>query len=641
MSRVALRLLGKFEAACAGRPVTLKSKKAQALVAYLALAPGRRHARDRLAALLWGDMRDERARHNLRQCTSSLRKALTEDVLVGEGEALYLCPEAIEVDVALLEHPDPRRATEAYRGELLEGFSLREEPFAEWLAFERRRLRERASERFGELTERLVGDGELEEAIEVSRRRLAIEPTSERAHQQAMRLYERTGDRSAALAQYEACVEILRGQLGIAPGAETERLRAQLSHPVDARSFASPTATETHGSEFPELPDRPSLVVLPFEVVGAEEYFGNGIAEDISVALSKFGSLFVVSALAGRHWRGRELDPREVGRELGVRYVVLGSVRRADERMRITVQLTDALDGKQVWAQSYDGSFKDIFDIQHEVIERIVATVASRVESASLLRARRKPTTVLAAYDCLLRGVDHHHRWTRDDNASAIAMFERAIELDPNYALSYAWLACALGQRNYFQSDPSWLVHAMRLVEKAHALDDGECECYRMFAAYYLTRRDFDKAEHNQARALELNPNDDRIVCQQGELENCLGRPEEAERWVRRAMRLNPYHPDSYSAHLARALFHGGRFDEALAALRRMGQHTARDYAFMAACAQRDGRGAEAEEHLSELRRLAPDFSVDRLVASLPYKHREPLDDIADALRAVGLAAAE
>ena len=250
-------------------------------------------------------------------------------------------------------------------------------------------------------------------------------------------------------------------------------------------------------------------------------------------------------------------------------YVVRGTVRRRGGRVRVTVHLVDALTGAEVWAHQHDGDLGEIFRVQDEIVQMLVATLVGRVEADSLDHARRKAPESLAAYDCFLRGKDYHHRFTLEDNTRAIEMFERAVVLDPAYALGYAWLACALFQRTFFDQDQALFTRCFEQVQKAYMLDGGESEVHRILGAFHLVWQEFDKAEFHLERALTLNPNDDRIVCQMGELATFLGRPEEGEQWVRRAMRLNPYYMPRYWLRLARALYHQGRFEEALDALQR------------------------------------------------------------------------
>ena len=633
MTRVSLRFLGGFGAERDGKPVVVRSKKAVALLAYLAHPPRKPHPRDTLAALLWGEMDDGRARHNLRQCVSAIRKLFGDEVIVADGDALALG--GATVDSAALDRAE--QVDEVYRGELLEGFHAREEPFDEWLEVQRVSLRERASAALAALAVTEERGGRLDAAIAASVRRSEIDPSSEEAHRQLIRLYARAGQRSAALKQYEVCKSALRRHLDAEPSHETERLVEQLRVSGGGTGCDSP-ASPTAPSSMRVLPDRPSLAVLPLSGPDTPpDYFGIGLAEDITTALSKFRDLYVIAATAMRSYAGTGLDILSIGKQLGVHYVVRGTVLREAEHVRLWVTLLDAQTGNQVWAHRYDRVASNLFALQDEVTEQLVATIVGRVQAARADRARKQPTDSLAAYDCMLRGRDHHHRWTPVDSARAVQMFERAIELDRDYALGYAWLGCALGQRNYFEPDASWMARAFELIQQAHALDDAEPECYRMFAAYYIAHGDLDKAEAHQRRAEDLNPNDDRIACQSGELATLLGRPDEAVSSIRRAMYLNPYHPERYWMYLSRALYHAGAHAEALHAMQQLSAPLARDVAYMLAAAVRADR-ADLVPQLRDRLRQDPDCSIERLLAGLPFRRAADRDDVAASLRTAGLA---
>jgi len=629
-TRVKLSLLGRFSVEADAQPVEVSSKKAQALLAYLAMPTGRRHAREHLAGLLWGDMSEARARHNLRQCVSALRRILGTGVIMADGGTLFLDSRAVEVDVTAGEGGALDAAT-IRSGEFLEGLSLREDAFDEWLGDQRSRLKRLTCDRLGEAATARAAAGAVDDAIELARRQLALDPASEEAHRLLIELYGRCGRRPAAIRQYGLCVEALRRHLGVAPSAATVEVYESLRHSLP------PTESRP-------LPDRPSIVVLPFTHLAGgvdQDYFGIGIAEDITTALSRFGSLFVISPFTAYALRRRdqEAEARQIGREIGVHYVVRGTVRRSGERVRVTVHLVDALTGGDVWAHQYDGDPGEIFGVQDEIVQTVVATLVGRVEADSLKHARRKRPESLAAYDCFLRGKDYHHRHTLEDNARSIEMFERAVALDPTYALAYAWLACAIFQRSFFVRDPTALDRCLQQIQKAYVLDAGESEIHRILGAIHLVWRQFEKAEFHFARAHALNPNDDRIVCHMGELATYSGRADEGERWVRRAMRLNPYYLPRYWLRLAQALYHQGRLEEALDAVEREPIPVPHHLTYRAAILARLGRDEDARAVIRELRLGDPTLTVRDLLRPLPYRRPEDCAKLADALRLAGLPA--
>jgi len=390
---------------------------------------------------------------------------------------------------------------------------------------------------------------------------------------------------------------------------------------------------------------RPSIVVLPFANMSGDpeqEFFADGLTEDILTELSRFRDLLVISRNTSARYKGRAVNVQEVAKELGVQYVVEGSVRRAGNRVRVTAQLIDAETDRHVWSERYDRELADIFAIQDEVTTAIVATLPGRVEAASRERAARKPPSSMAAYECVLAGKLRHHRSTKADNAEALKLLDRAVALDPNYAHAHAWRACVLGQAwiHGFLPDPEEI--QLRIVESlrtALALDDNDSDVHRILAAVHLTYNDHEQAMYHQERALSLNPNDDLVVVQQGEILTWQGQPQEGIDWIKKAMRLNPYHPQRFWGHLGRAYFVARRYAEAAEAFRRISMPDHLVHAFLAATYAQLGDAAAAAEHAREVLRLDPGFSIEAYVATLHYRNEADLAHHREALAKAGLPA--
>jgi len=416
-------------------------------------------------------------------------------------------------------------------------------------------------------------------------------------------------------------------------------------HPAAAASGDARGKVNPEESRF-ALPAAPSIAVLPFANMSgdpSQEFFADGLAEDILTGLSRFRELFVISRNSTFRYKGKAVDVRTVARELGVHFVLEGSVRRAGTTVRVTVQLIDAETDHHVWAERYDRQLEDIFAIQDEITASIVATLPRRVEAATRDRTMRKATDNLAAYDCVLAAKLAHHRSTRPDNDEAQRLIDRAVALDPNYAHAHAWKACILGQsftRGWAGDRDATVASIVRELKIALALDDNDSDVHRIFAAVSLTvYRDHDKAVYHQERALSLNPNDDLIVVQQGEILTWLGRAEEGIDWIKKAMRLNPYHPERFWGHLGRACFVARRHAEAVAAFQRINERGAEVLAMLAACHAELGDPPTATARAQDLVRLAPDFAVERFVATQPYKQAADREYVRAALLKAGLPA--
>jgi len=373
-------------------------------------------------------------------------------------------------------------------------------------------------------------------------------------------------------------------------------------------------------------PDKPSIAVLPFTNMSGDpeqEFFSDGLTEDIITELSRFHDLLVISRNSAFVYKGKAIKIQEVAREFGVNYVLEGSVRKVGNRVRVTVQLIDAETDRHIWAERYDRELEDVFAIQDEMTRAIVATLAGRVEAATHDRAKRKPTDNMVAYECVLAAKVLHHRSTRADNAEAQRLLDRALALDPDYAHAHAWKACVLGQTWVYDwcadRDATFAQIAAEL-DTTLTLDDNDSDVHRILASLNLNRNDHDKAAYHQERALALNPNYDLVVVQQGELLTWLGRPEEGIDWIKKAMRLNPYHPQRFWSHLGRACYCAEKYAEAAEAFSRITQPDYTHHAFLAATFAQIGDTAAAAAHAAEVLKREPKFSVAAYLATQHYK---------------------
>jgi adenylate cyclase len=405
-----------------------------------------------------------------------------------------------------------------------------------------------------------------------------------------------------------------------------------------------PAAAAAAPAAAPQRPLKPAIVVLPFANMSGDadqEFFSDGISEDIITELSRFRELFVISRNSAFVYKGQPVQLQQVARELGVQYVLEGSVRKAGNRVRITAQLIDAEADRHIWAERYDRELRDIFAIQDEVTTAIVATLPGRVEAASHDRAARKTTANLAAYECVLTGKRLHHRSNRADNERALQLLERAIALDPNYAHAHAWKACVLGQRwGYGWCEERKALEPLIVaeVETALALDDNDSDVHRILAAINLVYDRHELCLYHQQRALSLNPNDDLVVVQHGEILAWHGQGDEGAEWIGKAMKLNPYHPERFWAHLGRARFVARRYAQALEAAGHVRAPDASLLAFIAANEARLGAVDAARARMQRLLDAAPPFDIAEYLAGLHYRHAADREHHLDSLRLAGLA---
>lgn len=370
---------------------------------------------------------------------------------------------------------------------------------------------------------------------------------------------------------------------------------------------------------------KPSIGVLPFNNMSGDpeqEFFADGLTEDIITELSRRHELFVISRNSSFVYKNQAVNVRDVAEKLGAQYLVEGSVRKSGDRVRVTVQLIDAINDAHIWADKYDRKLDDIFAIQDEVTAAIAATLPGRVEAAQRDQLARTKPANMAAYECALTAKVLHHRSTPADNEQAQALIERALLLDPNYAHAHAWRACILGQAWVHgwcaDKDAAWATIGAEL-DRALAIDDNDADVHRILAAVNVSNNELTTARYHQERALSLNPNYDLVVVQQGELLTWLGRPGEGIEWIRRAMRLNPHHPERFWSHLGKAHFAARQYGEAIEAFMHLSVMDHVHHAFIAACYGWLGDDIAACAHMKKVKGLAPDFVLEPFLATLHY----------------------
>jgi TolB-like protein/class 3 adenylate cyclase/Tfp pilus assembly protein PilF len=318
------------------------------------------------------------------------------------------------------------------------------------------------------------------------------------------------------------------------------------------------------------LPDKPSIVVLPFVNMSEDpkqDYFSDGLTEDLTSDLSKISSLFVIARNSAFTYKGKAVKVQDVGREMGVRYVLEGSVRKADSQVRITAQLIDAITGGHLWSERYDRPLKDIFTLQDEIVQKIVTTLKLQLTLQEQGIIVRKHTDNLEAYDAFLRGVESSWRLTKEANVQAQQQFEQAIALDPQYAEAYARLGWTYSTEWVvrWSADPQTLEHALALAQQAVALDDSLPAAHSLLSNVYVLKQQYDQAIAEGERAIALDPNNANSYVVQASALTFAGRPEEALPAVAQALRLNPRYSPLYLFELGWAYRFIGRYAEAIA----------------------------------------------------------------------------
>jgi TolB-like protein/class 3 adenylate cyclase/Tfp pilus assembly protein PilF len=414
---------------------------------------------------------------------------------------------------------------------------------------------------------------------------------------------------------------------------------------ADTASFA---AAPGSNSALP-LPDRPSIAVLPFQNMSGDpeqEYFADGIVEDIITALSRFKSLFVIARNSSFTFKGKAVDIKKVGQELGVRYVLEGSIRKAGGRVRITGQLIDAARGAHLWADKFDGSLEDVFDLQDRITISVVAAIAPKLDQAEIERSRRKRTEKLDAYDYYLRGLAVVEGATKDENEEALRLFYKAIEIDVNFALAHAMVArCfTLRKANGWMADVAKeSAETAKLARRAVELGRDDAAVLSR-AGYALARVVFEPEEGADLieRALALNPHLSSAWQFGGLLKAFHGEPETAIEHLAHAMRLSPLDPSLYSMQTATALAHfvAGRYDESVFWAEKASREDPNflpAIRIIATSAGNSGQMERAQKAAKRMLEIDPAFRVSRLADHVPLRRPDDLARYAEGLRRAGL----
>jgi TolB-like protein/Flp pilus assembly protein TadD len=419
--------------------------------------------------------------------------------------------------------------------------------------------------------------------------------------------------------------------------------------PAPAQKPEGAIAPAEHPSPALPLPDRPSIAVLPFVNMSGDpeqDYFADGMAEEIITALSRCSWLFVIARNSSFTYRGKPVDVREVGRELGVRYVLEGSVRRGGDRLRFTGQLIDATSGGHIWADRFEGDVGNVFDLQDRFTESVVAAIEPKLQLAEIERLKHKPASNLDAYDLLLRALQCEYEFRMESHDAALRYLEQALVIDPSYAPAMALAALCYAEcldQGWMKDPEREAKDALRLASRAVELGKDDANVFWM-AGYAILRLQMDlpRARELVRHSLELNPNSAIALAITGEIESCLGNTQEALELLFHAMRLSPRDPRGWliTSKMAWAYLVDGQLDKAISAAKKvLNQNPRSGYAlrFLAASLAKKGRLNDAAEVIREVLNIEPQLTLTKLRARLMFIEENIWHDYAVAMRLAGL----
>ena len=652
-------MLGEFSlAGPQGQTVSINGKKNRALLAILSLSPSQTMTRERLAGLLWGDRGEEQARNSLRQSLAVLRKELGpdgNDLIRSLDEALTLQTEAIMVDALQVVEGSAsndlatlRAAATLYRGDLLVDHALREASFEDWLDNERSHLRSATLLLFDRLAKQETGQARIAAAQSL----VALDPLRETSQRTLMQAYAEAGENGLALKQYETCRELLKHELGIEPAKETQDLKERIAgggrYSVSSvlgteKQKADPlylSALASLGQSVPSklmaAPAKDSIAVLPFVNMSGnseQEFFTDGLTEDIITDLSNAPGLFVIARNSTFAYKGKPADVRQIAHDLGVKYILEGSARRSEKRLRINVQLSDAAEGgNHVWAERFDRELDDIFEVQDEVTRRVVDAIAGKLGTNSIPE-RYRPAS-LEAYDLCVRS---RNQWavSKSANDEARSHLERAIALDPNYCEAHWQLANSLIIGWLVWGDPQEPNRrkALALAQRAIEIAPNDSVAHSTLGYNLLYERRWDDAELQYVAALRLNPNNADALAESAYFYVMNGKPKEAIEAAAKALRLNPRPPGWYYWITGTAQVANGQYDNAVVTLRQEETYRSASRRMLAAALALLGRTSEAQEEARLFLATSPHWRISTWAENEPFKNPKDIDFWVDAFR--------
>lgn len=648
MKQASIRVLGGLEIEAPGE--TRLHRKAEAVVAFLAMRLGQPQTREKIAGLFWQSSSEEQARANLRQCLSTLRKRLG-DALVADTEAVTLDPSLADVDLERfneLVHREDRDALEQaldlYTGDLLDGFAVKEDAFENLLWSEREKYRDLFTAAALKLTKLCEDTGDISNLIKHAARLVAHDPLNERTHRALMRAYAAQGRYDAALRQFETCRKTLERELAVQPQRETINVRTKI-----LKSRRTPPA-ETPTSEIIEvtsgfaelgvdfsLPSKPSIILLPFRDLSANgdlSHIAEGIRIDVQSNLVKISGLFVIAAGNAAIYADRDAPVEQVSKEMGVRYVLEGSVQGNAKQLRVSVQLSDIETGSIIWSERYDRPLDDQFLVQDEIMDRIVTALDVELVGGEQTKVWRKTLRNPKALEIYYRALDLLSDFDESSVAAARQMAEKVSAISPDVTLGPTLVAFC----HYWDVTMGWskntdesLDAAEKWAEHASAMEDASGEAHAILAHIYLLRGRFGEALKIAEEAVKIRPLCAMTNALAGNVLLHCGQPVDAIARVRTAIRAAPVYASWWVEILAAAYRDAGDFERAIAA----GEEAVRanptginGHLILISALVASKNLPRAHQSTERLLAQTPDVSVDRFIEGAPYKdtnHREQL----------------
>lgn len=655
-----IRLFGKFEVVAAdGTPIAVAGAKTQGLIAFLAMNMGMPPTRDRIINLFWGDRFTDQARQSLRQAIAKLRRILPDGdrALLVEHDRIAFNPEAVRVDVdrftELADDGSSESALDAVallRGQFLEGFYGQQPEFEDWISSERQRINELSCTLLERAAALELKNGNVAQAKDYARRVTQLNPWSDGAQAVFLRLLAQDGERAQAIQHFQVYERTLQDELGVGVGQELTELMAQIRGETLATPITTPTAPAADPRMTGVADGQTSIAIVPFAWMASEADNGflvDGLVEDMSTKFSRFSWLTIK---AGGSTHGARLTGAEMSElygEMGIDYLIHGSLRSQGNRFRLTVQLADPRDGRYLWVERFDRSTDDLFALQDELSDAVVGSLEAALEQLAGRNTRSLALEEMSAWECYHRGLAIQYEFDAATNSEAQRHFRRAIELDPNFGLAYARLSYAIVISTiYFEADdvPALLDEALELAQSASRLDPDDAVVRFALGRVRLARGEYDQSISHLKSAIELNPNMAQAHCGLGDSMAYAGDLDAAMSCFEEAVRVSPNDPYRWAflSYGATALLFRGDYPEADAWAAEAESMPNAHYwptAIRASALAHAGRMDEAQASLERLLEMRPGITCDFIESRLFYlRDHGQLDTYVSGLRKAGLA---
>lgn len=661
MALLKLQLLGEFRLSDkSGKLLALSSRKAQCLLAYLATRPRLCVSRIELCRLLWEHHDESQAQANLRQCISVVHKLvepIAPDWLLRNGGQLHLNADEFEIDIEYLDtqiipgEGDSDLRT-SYGNGFLSGLTVPGQQLNDWLHLQRNQFELAFLDYLQCRLTAEIDAALMPEAAETARRLLDLNPMNEVVHCCLMQIFSELGQQHRILRQFQACSEAMEnGGLGNV-SAETTRLFQKLYHDTSVIPHVEVLSGNHAPEPVTESPANaiPAIAVLPFTTRLARPdpvKIGHALCEEVVHELRRFHGFRVISALSSRSLAGENPDFHNLGHLLGARYLVAGSIRQHQNRIRVSIELVDTVNGELIWAEQYYRALQDLFVLQAEIARDIAGTIEPEMLGHAYLLSTRKTPESLTAWDLVLHG-DHNlfmQLGTRFNSNAAQQHYRQAMKIDPDYAPAYAGLAYSqcLELKECIAREPQAVADSMRqLAEHAVRLDENNPWCLVVLGRALQQLQEFDAAVRVYQKAVKLCPSSSKAHFGLGFGLSATGQHDEAIKELDCAIELSPRDPMSWSFHTVKALTHlyAGDFEQAAeSSIVSTSYASANHWApvVLAPSLTHLGRFDEAQRVLDQARRSKPDISIEQVTAAFQTENESDHEAIREGLREAGL----